>query len=351
MQLVLRGGVTRWSLTQARLLLGLALVLGPACSGAPSGADASLGDGPVDGAARDRSFDAMLDQPGEQVVSADGPSIDGTAPLDGFADLRWDASAPAPVRVATFNCHCLLDNPLLRARGIAAEIVRLAPDVVALQEICQTAASPKDNFAAAIVAELKTLTGQSWTFTFERTHQSWSVYDEGIGLLVPPGRLVAAGAAALPQGQGTFPRKVAWARVARAPSDFYGYSTHLTISSDPADRAAQAQAILALVAQHGTASLPQVVMGDFNDWYGSAALSAMKGGPPAFVDAWGAFHPGAADPGLSCCAPNFATRIDYVLVRDSTLSQFVEVELAFDQPYGGVALSDHRGLFVTFIPR
>jgi len=273
-------------------------------------------------------------------------SPDATIPLD--RAVTPDGSGEGPLRVATFNCHCLLDAPSTRAKGIALQIVKLDPDVVGLQEVCQTASSPADNFAQAIVVELKALSGKDWQTTFTKTHLSWTTYDEGVGLLAPKGTIVSSGEVSLPQGQGPFPRKVVWARLATSRGGIYVYNTHLTISSDPDDRLSQVTAILALVNQHLGANLPQVVVGDFNDWYGSSAVSQMKSGPPAFTEAWGTKHPGSTDPGLTCCYPTFQYRIDYVFVRSAALSSLDQVELAFDQPYSAVQLSDHRGLFVEF---
>ena len=70
--------------------------------------------------------------------------------------------------------------------------------------------------------------------------------------------------------------------------------------------------------------------------------------PPPFTDAWGTKHPGSANPGLTCCAPNFGSRIDYIFINSGSMASLDQVELAFTTPYGGVPLSDHRGLFARF---
>ena len=319
-----------------RALLFAILALGVACSETAAPPDAQLrvdltdSVPPVDSAS---PHDAPGDGPGHTEV--------GLVP-----DGGPDGPASAAFRVATFNCHCLIDSPATRAKGIAAEIDRLKLHAVGLQEVCQSLGSGgSDNFAQTLAAELQALTGQAWEQRFAKTHVSWSAYDEGLGLLAPKGRVLDWGEQGLPQGQGPFPRKVIWARVGTASGAFYLYSTHLTISADPLDREAQAKAILALASQQAT-SLPQLVVGDFNDWYGSAAVTAMKSGPPAFTEAWGAKYPGSASPGLTCCYPSFGSRIDYVFVKSGALTSLDQVELAFDQPYQGAPLSDHRGLFV-----
>ena len=322
----------------AMLLAGLALV---ACSDDDDGgpvADAPPFDLGVDGPLTDsRRPDATADS-----AASDAPPADGPPAVP-------DSNTAGPLRVATFNCHCLIDNPATRAKGIAAEIDLLKLHAVGLQEVCQSVGTGGDNFAQALAVELQALTGVAWEHRFAKTHVSWNAYDEGVGLLVPAGQVLDWGEQSLPQGAGPFPRKVIWAKVGGGNGPFYLYSTHLTISADPLDREAQAKAILALVNQHAT-SLPQVVVGDFNDWYASPAVSTTKSGPPAFTEAWGAKHPGAANPGLTCCHPSFASRIDYVFVKSSALSSLDAVELAFDQLYQGAPLSDHRGLYVQFTP-
>jgi endonuclease/exonuclease/phosphatase family metal-dependent hydrolase len=326
----------------AILLAGLWLV---SCSDSDVGgpnADGPASDLDIDGQIADsRLPDARTDSAAPDAPPTDGPAPDvGPAPDGG----------PAAFRVATLNCHCLIDSPATRAKGIAAEIDQLKLHAVGLQEVCQSVdAGGSDNFAQALAVELQALTGVAWEHRFAKTHVSWNAYDEGVGLLVPAGQVLDWGEQGLPQGAGPFPRKVIWAKVGSDAGPFYLYSTHLTISSDPLDREAQAKAILALVSQHAT-SLPQVVVGDFNDWYASPAVSAMKLGPPAFTESWGAKHPGAANPGLTCCYPSFASRIDYIFVKSSALSSLDQVALAFDQLYQGAPLSDHRGLYVQLTP-
>ena len=326
-----------------RLVVALLLLGGCSDDGATTdGPPADLG---VDASAADVGTDTMTDATPD-LASPD--ALPDTGPVDG---PRPDTPPTTGLlRVATFNCYCLKDSPATRAKGIAEQIKQLDPHVVGLQEVCQSLSSGgSDNFAKTLTVELQALTGKAWEFKFAKTHVSWSAYDEGVGLLAPAGQLLASGEQSLPQGAGPFPRKVIWAKVGTSGGPFYFYSTHLTISSNAQDRENQAQAIVALASQHAT-TLPQVVVGDFNDWYGSGAVNAMKSGPPAFTDSWGTKNPGSVNPGLTCCYPNFGSRIDYVFVKTSALSLLDKVELAFDAPYQGVQLSDHRGIFVQFKP-
>jgi|GEM_PF-7133347 endonuclease/exonuclease/phosphatase family metal-dependent hydrolase len=252
-------------------------------------------------------------------------------------------------RVATLNCYCLKDSPNRRAKGIAAEIAKLNPHAVGLQEVCQSINSDGlDNFANTLIAELKTLTATDWEYRFVKSHVAWDAYDEGLGLLARKGTIKASGEASLAQGQGLFPRKVQWAEITSGVNSFYVYNTHLTLSAVSQDRVDQVNTILSTVNQHSGAGISQVVLGDFNAWYGSAAVETIKFGPPQFTDAWGEKHPGSTTPGFTCCTPNYDTRIDYIFVRNAKLQDLLKLELSFSGEYGGIQISDHIGLSAEF---
>ncbi len=253
-----------------------------------------------------------------------------------------------PYRVASFNLYCLKDNPAKRAKGIAAEIKKLNLDAVGMQEMCQTASKGgADHFGKTLCAELKVITGHDWEYRWAKTHLAWSTYDEGVGVIARKGQIKGWGEKKLykPSGKG-FQRKVIWAKVATNRGAFYIYSTHLGITSSY-DRTKQAEGIRDLIKQHAT-TLPQVAVGDFNDFYGSGAVTTIKKGPPAFIEAWGTKHPGSSNPGLTCCGSKPGSRIDYILIKQSALSNLTKVTLAFEVPYQGTSLSDHRGVFAEF---
>ena len=318
------------------VLAALAVLVGACSSGGPV----------ADRSPPDRSLDARGTERRELRVE--------DAAREGADDVRpADRSPGGPLRVVTLNLHCLHDQPDLRAQGIALQLVKLDPDAVALQEICETVGSGgSDNMGTKIAAALKSQSGRDWQLGFAKTHVSWQTatfagYDEGIGVLAPKGGVLSSGEQLLPQAKD-FPRKVAWAKVGSPRGLFYLYSTHLTISSDWTERQKQVQSILTVVNTHLPDGLPQFVAGDFNDKDWSGPLTTMKAGPPAFVDAWATKNPG--QPGNSIGCPSPSSRIDYIFVREGALKSLgVVAQLAMQ--YQGTCLSDHVGLWAQVYPK
>ena len=287
-------------------------------------------------------------KPKDMPKKPDKPNTDTKQPAPDQKQPKPDLpiTGTGPYRVATFNAYCLKDTPAKRAKGIAAEIKKLNIDAVGIQEMCQTAnKGGADHFGKTLTAELKAATGQDWEYRWAKTHLAWSTYDEGLGVLARKGQIKAWGEKKLYKAGG-FQRKVIWAKVATSRGAFYLFSTHLGITSS-GDRGKQAADIVGLVSQQAS-QLPVVIVGDFNDFYGSAAVNNVKNGPPQFIDAWGTKHPGSAKPGLTCCWPNFKSRIDYIFHKKATLANLAKVELAFEVPHKGVPLSDHKGVFSEF---
>ena len=289
-------------------------------------------------------------KPKDMPKKPDKPNTDTKQPAPDQKQPKPDLpiTGTGPYRVATFNAYCLKDTPAKRAKGIAAEIKKLNIDAVGIQEMCQTAnKGGADHFGKTLTAELKAATGQDWEYRWAKTHLAWSTYDEGVGVIARKGQIKAWGEKKLYKpGSAGFQRKVIWAKVATSRGAFYIYSTHLGITSS-SDRTKQAQGIRDLIKQHAT-KLPQIAVGDFNDFYGSGAVTTIKNGPPAFIDAWGTKHPGSSNPGLTCCGATPKSRIDFILIKKDALSSLTKVTLAFDVKYQGVSLSDHRGVFAEF---
>ena len=281
-------------------------------------------------------------------ASADGAPPDRSAPApDGEAAADTAAPNQGLLRVATLNCRCMEGDYALRARGMAAEIKRLAPDAVGLQEVCSLGSgSARKAMADTLLAELKQATGKAWELRRASTHTAWGKYDEGLAVLAPAGAIKQWGSRALPRGQGMFPRKVIWARVATPRGSFYLYSTHLDVKDWKA-RVAQAKELLAEVGKHAAAGLPQLVVGDFNDLDWTGPIKTITTGPPAFTDTWATRNPG--QPGHTISASKPERRIDYIFARTDRLASIKRVEIAFHKKYQGTWLSDHRGVFAELV--
>lgn len=266
---------------------------------------------------------------------------------DTSTDLGVDAAPAKPsLSLLTYNVHCLIDQPALRAEGIAKELASLGAEVIGLQEVCQTQGQ-SDNFAQTLIDALKKETARDWEYRFTATHVAWNQYDEGLAIVAPKGAFKDHGEHALPKGSGLFPRKVLWAQIEIDGREALLYNTHLTISKTWQDRVAQVQSLLGFARTHDARALPRFVVGDFNDvsWY--TAVKTMIAGPPAFVDSWASAHPGQDGFTIGSASPD--RRIDYIFVEQGAVSSLARVELAFTQPYQGVWMSDHRGLFVEVV--
>ena len=276
----------------------------------------------------ERTADRGVDQPGKPDQSTDQPAGIG------------------PLRLGSLNLHCLFESPDTRAQGIANELKVHNLDSLAVQEVCETIATPSDNMANRLLAAAKAATGVDWELKWTVTHQSWSSkYNEGIGILAKKGSILAFGEQALYKAPDDFARKVIWAKVSTPRGVYYHYSTHLTISSDWNNRLKQAQDVMKVVNTHLADNLPQVVCGDFNDKDWSGPVQAITNGPPAMTDAMKSVYPTSTPGSIGC--PNPGDRIDFIMIRSGALKSISKVEQLAKQ-YQGICLSDHVGLWSEF---
>lgn len=236
---------------------------------------------------------------------------------------------------------------------IAAEIRRINPDIVLLQEV------PWTLFHGRGAQRLGRATGLNWAFARANGNRWAIAFEEGEAILsrYP---LRDAGLVELMPSAGAFEHRVALHAVVETPAGpFDAYSTHLT-NGDPAVGQKQAESLVAFVerTRHG----PAVIGGDFNALEDSPQIRDLAG---RWVDAFRAVNP--EDPGLTCCADNptagpeeqFERRIDYVFVVSAGDAgdagadagpRVLAAELAFDRPFGVAGAwqwaSDHVGLLV-----
>ncbi|MBI5548551.1 MAG: endonuclease/exonuclease/phosphatase family protein [Deltaproteobacteria bacterium] len=261
--------------------------------------------------------------------------------------------AQGRLRVATQNLHCQHDSPQARFDAMAARWAASNVDVVALQEVCEDAATGVGNSADYLARKLSTATGRTWRHQFVQTHLANDVTPEGLGIIsaLP---MAASAVADLPTAD--FPRKALLSVFASPAGMVALVSTHLSFrQEDAAARVAQAQKVLELVNEwQGGAGKPAgthaLVAGDFNTTPDTAPILTFTVASPAFSDAWAALNPGA--PGFSYPSSSPSIRIDYLLARGATTGggtlEVVEVEQEFAQPFTGSAyVSDHRGFSAT----
>jgi endonuclease/exonuclease/phosphatase family metal-dependent hydrolase len=228
---------------------------------------------------------------------------------------------------------------------IAAEIRRLDPDIVCLQEV------PWHwGLAAQDLAERAGLNylylranGNRWAILFEEGEAILSRYP-----------LREAAVTELEASAGPFEHRVALQATSATPwGDLRVVSTHLT-NGDPAVNEAQAASLIGFVSG-SEAGAPAIVAGDFNARQDSPQIGALYAA--GWIDTYRAAHPG--DPGLTCCSGDLVDpdqaldkRIDYIfLVPGDGSLQVTGSRVVFDRalPSGDGWLwpSDHAGLLTT----
>jgi endonuclease/exonuclease/phosphatase family metal-dependent hydrolase len=245
-------------------------------------------------------------------------------------------------------------EPPLEARMklIAEGIRALAPDVVALQEVCSFPDLP--NQAETLARE----TGLSFVFAPATPFRSGQ---EGLAILSRP-PVVAHESRELPHASPLERRILLTAGLAVGDRTVWVHVTHLNYRlTHGRQREDQVLAIDELVAARKDVE-PQILMGDFNArpesdeirWL--CGLTSLRERRTVYQDAWGRLHPG--DPGWTWASANPYTRalnflqpdrrLDYIFVtpeRRDGRGRILDCRMVFDQPTGGVYPSDHYGLF------
>ncbi|TWI04557.1 endonuclease/exonuclease/phosphatase family metal-dependent hydrolase [Luteimonas cucumeris] len=255
------------------------------------------------------------------------------------------ASPPSPsqpdISLVTLNLyHDKADWPK-RLPLILAELKRLRPDVIALQEVLGHETLP--NQAQTIADAL------GYRFVFSSTDPVDSPRRYGNALLTRHPILAQDWKKLEPLDDA---RTALHLRIAIGDRAINVYNTHLHWTDQGgAIRAQQVRGLLDFIAAT-SGDLPSVVAGDFNAVATAPELQPLS---TDFIDAYGTLHPGAAaDPAshgtlnLSYFAPK---RIDHVfLQRDAFVP--VEARIILDQAdAAGTWPSDHYGLQVRFRQR
>jgi endonuclease/exonuclease/phosphatase family metal-dependent hydrolase len=231
---------------------------------------------------------------------------------------------------------------------IAAEIRRLDPDVVCLQEVPWHWGSAARDLAerAGLNYLYLRANGNRWAILFEEGEAILSRYP-----------LRDAAATELEGSAGFFEHRVALQATAATPwGDLRVVSTHLT-HGDPAANETQAASLIAFVNAGAPANTgaSAVVTGDFNAREDSAQIRALRAA--GWIDTYRAAHP--ADPGLTCCIDDLADpdqahdkRIDYIfLVPGGGSLHVADSRVVLNRPAqwgdGWLWASDHAGLLTT----
>ncbi len=262
------------------------------------------------------------------------------------APAAGTAPAPAPhsFGVLTLNLwHDKGDWPRRRAL-IVAEIQRLQPDVIALQEVLQRPGLPNQ------AEDLGRTLGYQVHFASVDPPGAARRYGNAILLRAPGGPAQVRKLEPLQDYRTA--AHVRTAGGAHAPSvDFY--ATHLhNEPSGGAIRQRQAASLLefidATAAHHG--AYASVVAGDFNTEASAPELAALRA---RYRDAFAQAHPAlAGDPArASTLNPAYlpAQRIDHVFYAAGRF-EVEQARIVLDRAQDGVWPSDHFGLYVRLRP-
>lgn len=246
--------------------------------------------------------------------------------------------APAPtVEVVTLNVwHDRADWPRRRAL-IVAELARLSPDVIVLQEVLQDAALP--NQAASLADALG--------------------YTAHFASVDPPTRARRYGNAILTRrpvlARGEHPlqpsddyRIAAWLRIAVDGRPLDVYAVHLNFTdATGATRARQVADLVGFVRRTAGPG-PSVVAGDFNTSAGSAELAALRA---THADSYATVrgHVDDADAAHVTLVPGLHARlqrVDHVFAHNGALVPERAARILDRAQPDGTWPSDHFGVWV-----
>jgi endonuclease/exonuclease/phosphatase family metal-dependent hydrolase len=267
-----------------------------------------------------------------------------TTPVDATTTIP-DASATAPaITVLTVNLRTALldgDDVDERTAIVVDLITATAPDVVALQEVTESASLPN---RAAVIAD-----ATDYAFVWEPTHDL-VVGDEGIAVL-GRGTITWHAAAALPHVEfGALHRAVLGARVATPDGPVELFATHLTVGGSATERADQAVAALAHARANHAPEVPAFFAGDLNAEPDELAMRVLRGDASHdgvtgdLVDAWPTV---STAPGFTIPSDAPDRRIDYVYAMPGA-GAASSCETVLGDPVDGVLASDHLGVLCRF---
>jgi len=261
----------------------------------------------------------------ERSVSRGSAGADGTA-----------TAAAAGMTLVTFNLHHDREDWPARRRAIVAELARLRPDAIALQEVIQK--RNVRNQAEWLAARL------GYTCVFVSTDPVGAPKRYGNALLTR--RPVLARGQHLLQPRDDY-RTVAHVRIEVDGRPVNLYATHLNERADERGqqiRRVQVEDLLRFVAET-SADAPVVIAGDFNALVDAGDLGALRS---RFGDSYGSVHVNtdlAATSTLNRHYFQTPSRIDHIFFQQDEMVAR-EARLLFDQPFEeGRWASDHYGVW------
>ncbi|MFQ6607357.1 MAG: endonuclease/exonuclease/phosphatase family protein [Fidelibacterota bacterium] len=264
------------------------------------------------------------------------------------------AVAQEPLRVVTFNLLGMKPGSQWKNRLQCAidQLVELAPDIIALQEVNESVETGgRDNTAEAIALALSKMTGEKYRVSMARTHKSWGdIAWEGIAIISRfPVKQRGWKALAL----GEVPRKVLWNAIETPAGTVNILNTHLAYKEDHnAIREEQVVQILEFATDKlaGVPAWATLLTGDLNATPESSPLQMLTGGiDPFFQDVYLVADNNDEEYTVPAEAPK--KRIDYILLAVGSKAIIKESYPVMDRlcSTGGLA-SDHLGVLAVIEP-
>ena len=266
-------------------------------------------------------------------MAADLPS---GAAIAATTNAPAEMTRDAGMSMVTFNLHHDREDWPERRKTILAELQRLKPDAIALQEVIQK--RNVRNQAEWLAARL------GYSYLFVSTDPVGATKRYGNALLTR--RPVLARGQHLLQPLGDY-RTVGHLRIDVDGKPVNVYATHLNERSDERGiqiRRTQVEDLLRFISST-SAGAPVVIAGDFNAMVDAGDLSELRS---HYGDSYGSVHINNDLSGVSTLNRHYfqaPSRIDHIFFQqDQLLAR--EAKILFDQPdEGGRWASDHYGVW------
>ncbi|MBD8636264.1 MULTISPECIES: endonuclease/exonuclease/phosphatase family protein [unclassified Stenotrophomonas] len=250
--------------------------------------------------------------------------------------VAGDAMRDAGMSMVTFNLHHDREDWPERRKTILAELKRLQPDAIALQEVIQK--RDVRNQAEWLAAKL------GYSYQFVSTDPVGSVKRYGNALLTR--RPVLARGEHLLAPLGDY-RTVAHIRIDVDGRPVNVYATHLNERADDAGkriRREQVEDLLRFISAT-SAGAPVVIAGDFNALVDAGDLSELRS---HYGDSYGSVHVNNDLSTVSTLNRHYfqsPSRIDHIFFQQDVMLAR-EARILFDTPdEGGRWASDHYGVW------